>query len=266
MNRDKFFDSLWKQYISVTPKAMGIQALLRRHGEEVINDHVAFRTFDIQGFGLETVTDLLAEIGYERFDSYMFPDKHLRAHAYLVPSDHDAPKIFFSELVRSELDSDSQAIIEEITSPLTGELTLKNLAGAYLFKRPTLEQYSRLSDTSEYAGWLSTMGYQANHFTVNVNRLRSLDSIDKVVDLLVINQYQLNHVGGVIKGTPSDLLVQASTLADQIRFEFEDGLESEIPSCFYEFAYRFTDPTGQPFQGFVPNSANAIFESTDRQP
>ena len=60
------------------------------------------------------------------------------------------------------------------------------------------------------------MGYQANHFTVNVNRLRSLDSIDEVVDLLVTNQYQLNHVGGVIKGTPSDLLVQA--LLSPIKF------------------------------------------------
>ena len=199
MNRDEFFDSLWKQYISVTPQARGIQALLRRRGEEIINDHVAFRTFDIQGFSLETVTGLVAEIGYERFDSYVFPEKHLRAQVYRVPNDHDAPKIFVSELVRAELDSDSQAIIEEITSPLTGELTLKNLAGAYLFKRPTLDQYSRLSDASEYAGWLSTMGYQANHFTVNVNRLRSLDSIDEVIDLLVTNQYRLNHVGGVKK-------------------------------------------------------------------
>lgn len=266
MNRDKFFDSLWKQYISVTPHAREIQALLRRRGEEVINDHVAFRTFDIQGFGLETVTALLAEIGYERFDSYVFPDKHLRANAYSVPSDHDAPKIFFSELVRAELDSVSQAIIEEITSPLKGELTLKNLVGAYLFKRPTLEQYSRLSDTSEYAGWLSTMGYQANHFTVNVNRLRTLDSVDEMIDLMVANQYPLNDVGGMVKGMPSDLLVQASTQADQIRFEFEDGFESEIPSCFYEFAYRFADSSGQPFQGFIPNSANAIFESTDRRP
>ena len=110
------------------------------------------------------------------------------------------------------------------------------------------------------------MGYQANHFTVNVNRLQSVDSIDEVVDLLVTNQYRLNHVGGVIKGTPSDLLVQASTLADQIRFEFQDGIGSNVPSCFYEFAYRFTDSSGQPFQGFIPNSATAIFESTDRHP
>ena len=78
----------------MTPQAKEIQALLQGRGEEIINDHVAFRTFDIQGFGLETVTDLLAEIGYERFDSYVFPDKHLRAHAYKVPNDHDAPKIF----------------------------------------------------------------------------------------------------------------------------------------------------------------------------
>ena len=194
----------------------------------------------------------------------MFPDNIYEPTHH--SNDHDAPKIFVSELVRAELDSDSQAIIEEITCSLMDKLSLEDLVGTYPFKRPTLEQYSRLSDASEYAGWLSTMGYQANHFTVNVNRLRSLDSIDEVVDLLVTNQYRLNHVGGVIKGTPSDLLVQASTLADQIRFEFQGGIGSNVPSCFYEFAYRFTDSTGQPFQGFIPNSATAIFESTDRQP
>lgn len=265
MNREIFFESLWRQFISVAPQAREIKTLLQRRGEEIINDHVAFRTFDVQGFNLETVTELVAEIGYEQFDSYTFPDKHLRAHAYRVPNDHDAPKIFFSELVHTELDSDSQAIIEEITSPLESGLTLKDLTGAYPFKRPTLEQYSILSDACEYAGWVSTMGYQANHFTVNVNRLRTLGSIHEVIDLMVDNNYPLNDVGGLIKGTSSDLLVQASTLADHIRFEFEDGIESDIPSCFYEFAYRFTDSTGLPFQGFIPNSANAIFESTDRQ-
>jgi len=109
------------------------------------------------------------------------------------------------------------------------------------------------------------MGYQANHFTVNVNSLRTFESIEEVTELLLENQYQLNEVSGRIKGTPEDLLLQASTIADQIPFKFSDGITSDVPSCFYEFAQRFTDPVGQLFQGFVPNNANAIFESTDRQ-
>ena len=101
--------------------------------------------------------------------------------------------------------------------------------------------------------------------TVNVNALRTLGSIEEVIELLLENQYTLNEVGGRIKGTPADLLIQASTIADQISFEFSDAIISDVPSCFYEFAFRLPDSNGELFQGFVPNNANAIFESTDRR-
>ena len=64
---------------------------------------------------------------------------------------------------------------------------------------------------------------------------------------------------------PEDLLVQASTLADSVSFTFADGQQQAVPSCFYEFAHRFADRSGELFQGFVPNNANTIFESTDRR-
>jgi hypothetical protein len=265
MNRTEFFTALWNQYIQVTPQAHRIQALFKARGENVINDHVAFRTFDIKGFDLDRASELLATIGYEAFDSYTFPDKHLRAKAFWVPDDSSAPKIFFSELIRAELDEEAQTIINELTRGLEGELTLFDLTGCYPFHKPTFDQYQSLANASEYAGWLSTMGYQANHFTVNVNALHTLQSVEEVIELLLEHQYQLNEVGGRIKGTPADLLVQASTIADQITFEFSDGAVSDIPSCFYEFAHRFNDTSGQLFQGFVPNNANAIFESTDRR-
>ena len=76
------------------------------------------------------------------------------------------------------------------------------------------------------------MGYQANHFTVNVNALRTLGSIEEVIELLLENQYHLNEVGGRIKGTPADLLIQASTIADQISFEFSDGIVSDVLAVF----------------------------------
>ena len=76
------------------------------------------------------------------------------------------------------------------------------------------------------------MGYQANHFTVSVNSLRTLASIQEVIELLIEQNYRLNQVGGYIKGTSKDLVVQASTIADRIHFEFSDGLASDVPSCF----------------------------------
>ena len=117
----------------MTPQAKRIQALFNARGEHVVNDHVAFRTFDIEGFDLDRATELLAAIGYESFDHYTFPDKHLRATAYCVSGDPSAPKIFFSELIRSELDADAQAIICEVTGSLEGELTLSDLTGYYPF-------------------------------------------------------------------------------------------------------------------------------------
>lgn len=265
MNRTDFFTELWSQYIQITPQAHSIQALFKARGEHVINDHIAFRTFDIEGFDLDRGTELLAAIGYEAFENYTFPDKHLRATAYRVSGDSSAPKIFFSELIRSELNREAKAVICEVTRGLEGKLTLPDLTGCYPFHKPTLEQYQTLADASEYAGWLSTMGYQANHFAVNVNTLQTLGSVEEVIDLCLEHQYQLNEIGGRIKGTPADLLIQASTIADQISFEFSDGVVSNIPSCFYEFAYRLADSNGELFQGFVPNNANAIFESTDRR-
>jgi hypothetical protein len=265
MNRTEFFTALWNQYIQVTSQAHRIQALFKARGEDVINDHVAFRTFDVKGFDLDRATELLATLGYEAFDSYTFPDKHLRAKAYRVPNDSSAPKIFFSELIRAELGEEAQTIINELTRGVEGELTLTDLTGRYPFHKPTFDQYQSLANTSEYAGWLTTMGYQANHFTVSVNALQTLESVEEVIELLLEHQYQLNQVGGRVKGTPADLLVQASTIADQMTFEFSDGTVSDIPSCFYEFAHRFNESNGQLFQGFVPNNANAIFESTDRR-
>ena len=265
MNRTDFFTELWHQYIKVTPQAKSILALFTSFGENVTNDHVAFRTFDIEGFDLVRATELLATIGYEAFDNYTFPDKHLRAKVYRVVDDSEAPKIFFSELIRAELSNEAQSIINKITEDLDDILELSDLVGNYPFYKPTFDQYQALANASEYAGWLSTMGYQANHFTVNVNALQTLGSVEEVIELLLEHQYQLNEVGGRIKGTAADLLVQASTIADQITFEFSDGIVTDIPSCFYEFAYRLPDSNGKLFQGFVPNNANAIFESTDRR-
>ena len=233
----------------MTPQATDIQTLLVTRGECVVNDHVAFRTFDVKGYDLATVSNILASIGYKAFDSYTFPDKMLRANAYIVPGDSRAPKIFFSELIRSELDDESRSIIDEIIAPLEGELTLADLTGSYPFAKPTAGQYKKLADISEYAGWLSTMGYQANHFTVSVNSLRTLGSIEEVIELLIEQNYHLNEVGGYIKGTQKDLLVQASTLADRIHFEFSDGLVSDVPSCFYELRTDLMTQTDNSFRG-----------------
>ena len=72
----------------------------------------------------------------------------------------------------------------------------------------------------------------------------------------------LNDAGGAIKGTPAEHLEQSSTRADSIEVAFADG-RARIPSVYYEFARRYPLPSGELFHGFVPASADKIFESTD---
>ena len=264
MKPEDFFQALWEQFRYVAPQAQKIQSLFLDLGETISNDHVAFRTFNKDGFGLDALTVVFENIGYQIYDSYVFPDKHIKAHALRIASEPEHPKIFISELVCEKLSDRAQTIIEGLTSKYSSKLSLESLLGTYPFHKPTFEQYSIVANENEYAAWLITMGYQANHFTLSVNALQSLNSIEDVITLLDKNNYALNTVGGLIKGDPEDLLVQVATLADKINFEFSDGTKKLVPSCFYEFAQRFKDSSGILFQGFIPANASAIFESTNR--
>jgi hypothetical protein len=119
-----------------------------------------------------------------------------------------------------------------------------------------------LREESEYAAWFYVFGFRANHFTVSVNALKKYDTILKVNQLLKENGFLLNSSGGEVKGTMNDYLQQSSTMADIIPVDFEEGTFN-IPSCYYEFAQRYTLPNGKLFSGFVAQSADKIFESTD---
>jgi hypothetical protein len=67
----------------------------------------------------------------------------------------------------------------------------------------------------------------------------------------------------VIKGSPAEGLEQSSTVARRVPWTFARGRTAEVMSCYYEFAERHRQP-GQDalFEGFVPTSADRIFEST----
>ena len=119
-----------------------------------------------------------------------------------------------------------------------------------------------LREASEYAAWVYSYGYRANHFTISINHLKQYDTIEKVNSFVKENGFQLNTSGGEIKGTPEQLLEQSSTLADRVKVNFSEG-EFEIPSCYYEFARRYRDADGKLFSGFIAGSADKIFESTD---
>jgi hypothetical protein len=131
-----------------------------------------------------------------------------------------------------------------------------------LWGTPSFEVYQLLREESEYAAWLYVYGFCANHFTVSINYLEKLDTIEKVNSFLKSNGYQMNDSGGEIKGTPEELLEQSSIKSEIVAVDFEEG-SFEVPGCYYEFARRYPDASGKLYPGFIAKSADKIFESTD---
>ena len=262
MTIDELFDALWADYIALTPQAQRIHALLGARGELVRNDHVALRTYDAPGIGISALAKPFEAVGYQPRESYRFEDKKLRARYWQHP-DPQRPKVFISELRCAELGPSSQQIIDRLLVQLPKDFgTRADLPWAGRPWRVRRAEYESLLTESEYAAWVAAFGFRVNHFTVDLNALTTFPDLASLNAFLLEHGFVLNVAGGEIKGTPADRLEQSSTRADQITVEFGDD-RLAIPSCYYEFAKRYPLPSGELFQGFVPASADKIFESTD---
>ncbi len=264
MTLDQFFAQLWDDYTAMTPQAQRIHDAFVAEGETIINDHVAFRTYDRGPITLADLEPHLLALGYTRFEPYEFAAKKLRAYGYLPPSD-DQPRVFLSELKCDELSAEAQAIIDGLVGQIdAGRVSSPEVMWAgRLWQAPRFEEYQTLMAESEYAAWLSIIGLRANHFTISVNRFTHYDSVEKVLAKIEDLGLGINESGGRIKGSPEVLLEQGSTLADRAEFTFAGGQVEEIPTCYYEFAKRYNDADGKRYEGFVAASADKIFESTD---
>jgi hypothetical protein len=264
---EAFFDALWRDYVSIAPSAERIRALFALDNPDLANDHVAFRTFDCAPIRIERLERPLLELGYRRLAPYHFEEKKLDAWGY-VPANPNRPRIFLSALRTNALSTSARAIVDRLAAQAAriepGRLETEAILHAGpLWSMPSWDEYCVLRAESEYAAWLSIFGLRANHFTISVNSLRSPATLAGVVARVEAAGYPLNRVGGTLKGSPAELLEQASTLADRIRVRFGDGSTHEVPSCYYEFARRYPDADGELYQGFVAASADRIFESTD---
>ena len=119
--------------------------------------------------------------------------------------------------------------------------------------------YSELLRESEYAAWLYIFGFVPNHFTIYINSLNHFASLVQVNRVLKTHGYKVNSSGGEVKGSPALGLEQSSTLAYKTEIQFEDLTRAKkIPACYYEFVKRYNS-----FNGFIVDSADKIFESTD---
>lgn len=258
-----FLELLWKDYVETNPPAQKIHDLFKAQGENVVNDHIAFRTFNLPETGIDILAQHFKTLGYQEKEDYHFEKKKLYAKHFEHP-DAKQPLIFISELKVEEFDQDIRKIIQGLVDQIPQGYTDNP---DFLFSgkpwQVSFETYQTLKNASEYAAWMSAYGFRVNHFTVNINHLQNFESIQQVNQFLKDNGYQLNDSGGEVKGTPEVNLEQSSTIAYNKMVDFSDGPQ-QIPACYYEFAKRYPLSNGQLFKGFIAGSADKIFESTDK--
>ena len=264
MNLDTIFNRLWVDYTERNPSVQKIVALFDREGEIIKNDHIAFRTLDYPAINIDVIARPFIRQGYAAKGEYVFKDKHLFARHFEIPDNPGAPRVFISQLILSEFSEKLQRLFRDSLDRQPPEKfdSANLIFSGSLLKPLSHSIYNDLREESEYAAWFYVFGFRANHFTISVNALKKFNTILKVNQLLKENGFLLNSSGGEVKGTPGDYLQQSSTMADIIPVEFKEGTFN-IPSCYYEFAQRYTLPNGTLFGGFVAQSADKIFESTN---
>lgn len=261
---EKLFNNLWKIYTTQNPEVQKIHDAFTGIGETVVNDHIAFRTFDDPRVGIDVLAKPFLQAGFIEKGNYVFEEKKLIAKHYELPGDEMAPRVFISQLETRHFSQWLQDTVSNwIDSIPAGDLASDALIyQGNPWHKPSHDVYNRLRAESEYASWVYVYGFCANHFTVSINHLKTLNEIEQVNTFLKDNGFPMNDSGGEIKGTPEELLEQSSTKAGHIEIDFVEG-RFAIPSTYYEFAKRYPDTDGKLYSGFIAKSADKIFESTD---
>ncbi len=262
-NLQQLQELLWSDYTTLNPQVKMVHDFFKNEGEEVINDHVAFRTLAHPEIGINVMEKLFLDLGYVNKGDYHFKEKKLYAKHY-EHADSNAPKIFISELKIQECSKELQQWALELINLIPS--TQKKSAILCTSGRnweASFATYEKLKQESEYAAWFYAFGFRVNHFTVLINRLKKFTSVQSVNAFLKQKGVALNGFGGEIKGTPEELLEQSSTLAYNAKIPFQEGTK-EIPACYYEFAKRYADKNGKLYSGFIAKSADKIFESTNK--
>ena len=284
----EILESLFLVYSKRVPDVNKITTAMIKKGlvnnqNEIVNDHIAFRTMGVKYLGINSFEKIFLKHGYKKMDFYHFDAKKLDAFWYAPPS-NDLPRIFISELKVDNLSIKAQEIIKSYTNTVTNDpvdkidlnnsLQVSEYLQTPLWRLPTKNDYESLLFESEYAAWVIYNRYYLNHYTISVHDLpgeySDLNQFNEIVKSLGI---KLNKSGGEIKVSKDKLLRQSSSVANQIEAKFSEGEKKLIAGSYVEFAERNILPEFSKInnlkierkhrrEGFETGNADKIFEST----
>lgn len=264
MNKTELFERLWADYTAKNPHTQMIFDAFVALGEQVSNDHIAFRTLNFPDINIDVLSKAFIEAGYVEVNQYVFEQKKLKAKHFEIPGDENAPLVFISELEVEQFSPFLQTKMKELAEKIPAALKADPniIFSGNSWGIPVFDVYEKLRSESEYAAWFYVNGFTVNHFTVSVNRLKSLKDIRAVNEFLKAKGYLINDAGGEVQGSAQELLEQSSVKAPLKSVAFQDGI-FEVPGCYYEFAHRYQDEDGKLYRSFIAKSADKIFQSTD---
>lgn len=289
----KLLDRLHDSYADKALVALKVKQVIESMGGHYVNDHIAFRTFGLPGFGITSVSAPFTALGYEQRGEYYFEEKKLKAIHLEYPEDHTLPKIFISEIMVERLSPEAQNFIRSHTRKVDSSFgrgvigidkvnldhidSIRHALDATFLHLDTTpwpwieyKEYERLKEESEYASWVAAFGNRVNHFTLAVHHSQCFADIREINDAVQRVGIKLNDSGGVVKGSRDVALEQSSTVADRVYWHFANNQLEVIPYAYVEFARRFPRDLNLPqpwrhedlYQGFQEVSADKIFEST----
>ncbi|KAL4639351.1 hypothetical protein ACB092_03G211300 [Castanea dentata] len=278
-------------YLNRNPTAKAILELVQSvDSDHIFYDHLAFRTFGVNGYGIDSIAKFFLDFGYTQREELRFPAKKLKALWFSPPSiplpgvgnrvNGPLPRIFISELLVDQMSTQTQDIIRKYTEKAgsgKNHAALASSLGSLTWGKPLYSEFQQLARESEYAAWTLVNGYALNHVTISTHQLKShLRDIKSLNQFIEENGFKLNSEGGVLKVSPDGLLLQSSTVADSVSFQFADGITESVPCSYIEFAERLVLPQYKNIpeievkefhrrDGFEVGNADKIFESTSKE-
>jgi hypothetical protein len=291
-------EKLWANYCQRVEYARRYRDLVKQKGGRVVNDHIAFRTFNTNTgelpAGIEGIARLITPLGYQAAGSYEFPDKHLTARHY----QHDdplLPKIFVSQLEvdrlpaetarlinaaiadgRNLLDTDTQAVLRYPATMLEENCQgLVERLYQYItelpWSPPPRDTVIAVNKASQYGAWTLLHGNNVNHFTAYINEQQVRDWPDIEATVAGLRDAGI-PMKAEIEGQPGSKLRQTATEAvdEECTVREPDGRLGKLKwsYAYYELAQRgdVPGPDGKPtrFQGFLGPQATHLFEMTKR--
>jgi hypothetical protein len=289
------WNTLWQDYYQRVEYARIYQQMIQETGHNIANDHIAFRSLDLNinchaeeiNLGIPYLAKIAEALGYEKAGEYKFSDRYLKACHYRHPEQDrfNLPKLFISELIVDALPATlAQQIKETVNTgnffhqpdlnqwlPTESSETMITQLKA-IFSRPWQPPKRSLVEAvnavSQYGAWVLLHGYAVNHFTgyINHHHTSIYSDIEKTAQALIARGIPMKNE---IEGSLATGLRQTATVAVTEMVEVWDDLSQELTQipwtyAYYEIAERNLIE-GKLFEGFLNAQAKNLFAMTKKE-